>query len=189
MPTHCSRPPRTMAIALCTALFASVAFAQSRPAAPFQAQQPIQGQVVGQPFGGQPTVPANLPAQAAQALQLGHVYVSQRWLASFYFEEKLQIPGSPVFSAGRIVAIQPGSPLQQIGLNVGDVITRLDGTRVSEGKWPNQQGCFWMLPEFERHFGLTKVRFIRRGSIQVEEPTVNLGPRCRPQPIPTNLLP
>lgn len=173
-----------------------VANAQNQQSLQQQAAQQFQGQVqqqvVGQPIGGRQVIPrtlVNLPGPAAQALQQGHVYQSQRWLASFYLEERLQIPGSPVFSAARIVGIQPGSPLQQAGLNVGDVVTRLDGTRVADGKWPNQQGCYWMLPELERHFGMTKVRFIRRGTVTVEEPTVNLGPRCRPQPIPASLLP
>lgn len=199
--TRAQRLLGCLAASLTLVSLSSVASAQNAPTSQFQGQQQfqqpvaqqfqgqVQQQIAGQPFGGQQVIPNNLPAKAAQALQQGHVYKSQRWLASFYLEERLQIPGSPVFSAGRIVEIQPGSPLQQIGLNVGDVVTRLDGTRVADGKWPNQQGCFWMLPELERHFGMTRIRFIRRGTATVEEPTVNLGPRCRPQPIPASLLP
>lgn len=160
-------------------------------------QSPAPAQTRSQQAIGQPVNPqqqpfrggGSLPAEAAQKLQLGHVYESQRWQAKFHFEEQLQIPGSPVFSAARIVAIGPNSPLRFLGLQVGDVITRLDGTKVSAGKWPNQDGCYWMLPELERHFGVTKVRFIRRGTTVVEEPAIDVGPRCRPQPIPQALQP
>lgn len=123
---------------------------------------------------------------AQQRLAKGEVYVSQRWNASFHLEETLQLPQFPglTFTGARIVQVQPGSPLAQIGLRPGDVLTRLDGTRVDTGKWPNQDGCYWMLPQFERHFGMTTVRYIRAGTTDVVDQSLDLGARCRPKRFP-----
>lgn len=123
---------------------------------------------------------------ALDRLRRGEVYASQRWRASFHLEETLQLPQFQglTFAGARIVRIDEDSPLIQMGLKVGDVITRLDGTKIDTGRWPNQQGCYWMLPQFERHYGLTKVRYIRSGTTQVVDQTIDLGSRCRPQRFP-----
>jgi hypothetical protein len=123
---------------------------------------------------------------ALARLKRGEVYASQRWLASFHLDEALVLPQFQGlgFAGARIVKIEQDSPLQRLGLKVGDVITRLDGTKVDTGRWPNQQGCYWMLPQFERHYGLTTVRFIRAGTTQVVDQTVDLGDRCKPQRFP-----
>lgn len=127
------------------------------------------------------------PAETAQQrLAKGEVYVSQRWNASFHLEETLSLPQFPglTFAGARIVQMQPGSPLTQIGLRPGDVITRLDNTKIDTGKWPNQDGCYWMLPQFERHFGMTTVRYIRSGTTDVVDQSLDLGARCRPKRFP-----
>lgn len=159
------------------------------------------GVAAAQPFSGVPVNPGgrafppggggapNLRPDIAQKLAQGHVYNSQRWRAAFHYEPRLQIPGSDVFPAGRVVALQPDSPLNRLGIRVGDVITRLDGTRVNQGVWPNQDGCYWMMPEFERHFGVVQVRFIRTGTAVVEEQPIDIGPRCRPPRRPNPLSP
>jgi S1-C subfamily serine protease len=43
----------------------------------------------------------------------------------------------------------PGSPLRQIGLRPGDIITRLDGVRVTS------------YAELDRHYANTSVRYVR----------------------------
>ena len=78
-------------------------------------------------------------------------YFSPRLGAQFAVERVHM--GGYSFVAARIVS-QPvyGSPLYQLNLNVGDVITRLDGIRVTSSY------------ELERHIQQTKVRFVRAGS-------------------------
>ncbi|TWT95196.1 hypothetical protein Pla108_33390 [Botrimarina colliarenosi] len=124
---------------------------------------------------------------ALERLRRGEVYESQRWRARFHLDEALQLPQFQgiVFAGARIVEIEEDSPLSQLGLKVGDVITRLDGTKIDTGRWPNQDGCYWMMPQFERHYGLTTVRFVRSGTTQVVDQTVDLGARCKPQRFPT----
>ncbi len=140
----------------------------------------------------QPTASApqyGLPINSVEArdaalarLKRGEVYVSQRWRASFHLDEALVLPQFQGlgFAGARIVKVEEDSPLKRLGLKVGDVITRLDGTKIDTGRWPNQEGCYWMLPQFERHYGLTTVRFIRAGTTQVVDQTVDLGDRCKP---------
>ena len=67
---------------------------------------------------------------------------------------------SPVWAARIVSEPQPGSPLQQLGLRIGDVITRLDGIPVTH------------TAELDRHVYDTQVRFIRAGSQYVEEGTM-----------------
>ncbi|QDV73184.1 PDZ domain-containing protein [Botrimarina mediterranea] len=123
---------------------------------------------------------------ALARLKRGEVYESQRWRASFHLDEALLLPQFQglAFAGARIVKIDEDSPLDRLGLKVGDVVTRLDGTKIDTGRWPNQEGCYWMLPQFERHYGLTTVRFIRAGTTQVVDQTVDLGDRCKPQRFP-----
>lgn len=157
-----------------------VALAQTgggRPAAGWNPAPATQG------ASAQAVQPLQQAETAQQRLAKGEVYVSQRWNASFHLEETLSLPQFPglTFAGARVVQVQAGSPLTQIGLRPGDVITRLDGTKVDSGKWPNQDGCYWMLPQFERHFGTTTVRYIRSGTTDVVDQSLDLGARCRPK--------
>jgi len=74
----------------------------------------------------------------------------------------MHIPGY-VFTAARIVSKPgPDSPLRQIHLGIGDVITRLDGIPVTG------------LGELERHYGRTYVRYIKQGTTRVRNGEIDL---------------
>lgn len=77
------------------------------------------------------------------------------------------------FWGARIVGIGPNSPLNQIDLRAGDVITRLDGVPISRGMRKRHDG--WSIPELERHFGGTEVRHIHQGSQFVEVDMININ--------------
>lgn len=86
--------------------------------------------------------------------------------------EWMSIPGFS-FWGGRITDIDANSPLHQANLRVGDVVTRLDGVSIAKGKY--WSGQYWELPQIERHFGPTELRFIRTGHQNAENVQVNLG--------------
>lgn len=102
-------------------------------------------QVVIDPgFGGQPVL----------------AYFSRRLGARFEVQP-IQIGNFAPVSAARIVSVpQPGSPLSQLGLEIGDIITRLDGIPIQ-----NEQ-------ELDRHVYDTVVRFVKAGSNQVQQATM-----------------
>ncbi len=78
----------------------------------------------------------------------------------------MRLRGHVLFGA-RIVSVPgPRSPLRQLGLRVGDVITRLDGIPFSSLN---------DYDELEDHFGPTYVRYIRSGTSTVREGLVHLG--------------
>ena len=129
--------------------------------------------VAAQPGGGQ-----------TYQLLAGNAYSSQRLQAQLMLEW-MTIPGYTFWGA-RIVHMQPTSPLQALNLQLGDVITRLDGLRISTSKFwvpAGPGGGYWALPECERHYGPTEVRFIRSGTQQVQNGQVDLGPSIFPCPI------
>lgn len=124
-------------------------------------QQPIaQGHVIGGP--------------AAMAMNAHH---SQRLRADLTLEQ-MQIPGFTFWGA-RISSMEPSSPLHAVGLRVGDVITRLDGNRVTQSRWWNASRGVWALPQLERHYGRTEVRNIRTGTTVVRNDFIDLGPRWK----------
>lgn len=71
------------------------------------------------------------------------------------------------FWGARIVRLEPGSALRQLGLHPGDVITRLDGIAIWRDMY-KEPGRAWQLVEMENHFGRTEVRFIHRGQNRVQ---------------------
>ncbi len=88
-------------------------------------------------------------------------YYSHTLRAEFLIQ-KMRIPGH-VFLAARIVSPpEEGSPLHQIGLGVGDVVTRLDGVPVRD------------VSELDRHYGETFVRYIRQGTTRVRNGVIDL---------------
>jgi hypothetical protein len=75
--------------------------------------------------------------------------------------------GSQVnFWGARVVQLDYDSPVWQLGLAPGDVITRLDGLSIANGMF-REDGGTWQIVELDNHFGRTEVRFIHRGSNQV----------------------
>jgi hypothetical protein len=67
------------------------------------------------------------------------------------------------FWGARIIHLDPDSPVRQLGLSPGDVITRLDGVPVARGMFREDDGP-WQIVQMERHFGRTEVRYIHRGT-------------------------
>ncbi|MCA9055147.1 MAG: hypothetical protein KDA75_15000 [Planctomycetaceae bacterium] len=111
------------------------------------------------------------PGQAVQQLVVDPsqpnqlAYFSPRLGARFLVEETF-LPQFGNFWAARIVS-EPefGSPLCQLGLDEGDLITRMDGL-------PVMSTC-----ELERHILDTGVRFIRAGGQNVFKGTMYINPQ------------
>jgi hypothetical protein len=113
----------------------------------------------------------------AKALATGSYY-SPRLKARFLLQH-MSVPGYSFWGA-RVVDMDFNSPLRNINLHIGDVVTRLDGVRVSNRRYqqtdPVTGGLYWAIPQMERHYSYTHVRFIRTGTTLVQQLTVNLGP-------------
>lgn len=118
---------------------------------------PVQTQqvIVDPGYGGQPVL----------------AYFSPRLGARFEIQS-IQIGNFEPVWAARIVS-QPeyGSPLHQLGLTVGDVITRLDGNPVSTEH------------ELERHVYDTTVRYVKAGSDHVHQDTMYVENRFFQPPV------
>lgn len=69
------------------------------------------------------------------------------------------------FWGARAVSLDPQSPLRYLGMRAGDVVTRLDGIPIWNQMYRQGQG--WVVPELDRHFGTTDVRYILQGTNQV----------------------
>ena len=96
-----------------------------------------------------------VPGNSPYLVQGG--YFSKRLGAQFVIQT-IQIGNFPAVKAARITS-QPrqGSPLEQLGLEVGDVITRLDGIPVTKKT------------ELENHIQETQVRFVKAGTHWVQQ--------------------
>lgn len=87
----------------------------------------------------------------------------------------LELPqGRREFWGTRIVQIDPQSPLRTLGLRNGDVLTRLDDVQVASGMY-RQGNEPWQIPELERHYGLTEVRYIVTQTHSVQIGSIDLG--------------
>ncbi|WP_406694617.1 hypothetical protein V5E97_26480 [Singulisphaera sp. Ch08] len=75
----------------------------------------------------------------------------------------ISIPGYDFYAARLTSPPPPGSPFDQIGLAMGDVVVRLDGIPVNNAN------------EMDNHYGQTFVRFIKAGTTWVQNGTVYLG--------------
>ncbi len=91
-------------------------------------------------------------------------YFSPRLGARFCMQD-IKVPGFGKIRAARITSRpEPGSPLSQLGLRSGDVITRLDGTPVTRTE------------ELERHIIETDVRYIKSGGKTAREGQIYIDP-------------
>jgi hypothetical protein len=127
--------------------------------APAPATQPVPQALPG----GAPETPTpQLVIDPTQPNQLA--YFSPRLGARFLIQPMF-LPQFGQFFGARLVSLpEPGSPLLQLGLSEGDVITRLDGLPVRD-TW-----------ELERHVFETSVRFIRDGEQVVRRGTMYICP-------------
>jgi hypothetical protein len=78
------------------------------------------------------------------------------------------------FWGARVVALDDASPLRKLGLDVGDVVTRLDGVAVDTEKF--ERNKVWQIPELEKHYGPTEVKWIKQGKHLVHVGEIDLGP-------------
>lgn len=90
------------------------------------------------------------------------------------------------FWGGRIVSLEKNSPLNKIGLQLGDVVTRLDSIPIANKASQRKRNQPYRLPEADSHYGPTKVRYIFRSTQNVQEKTVDLGNLRRNPPPPRN---
>lgn len=118
--------------------------------------------------GQQMNLPGNaktrmvVPGQSPYLVQGG--YFSKRLGAQFVIQT-IQVANYPAVKAARITSQpRPGSPLEQLGLEIGDVITRLDGIPVTRKS------------ELENHIRETQVRFVKAGSHWVEQGWMFVNP-------------
>jgi len=89
------------------------------------------------------------------------------------------------FWGARIVDIDNSSPLHDLGLNVGDVITRLDGIQISRNLHKDHPSDdHYQIPELDRHYGRTQVRYIFTGTSVVRNGHVMLSGGVTPDPTP-----
>ena len=156
---------RTMLTALMIASLTSIAFAGNNRTRQFQLpkkfqvqipkqlQAPISNHVHNHGSSGNAVRQVVIDDGNGQSL----AYFSNRLGARFVIQS-IQVGNySPVLAARIVSDPRAGSPLQQLNLSIGDVITRLDGIPVTSTQ------------ELERHIFDTKVRFVRAGSQSVSQ--------------------
>lgn len=144
-----------LTLALCVACHGATAIAQSDPVATVAACTTDASQSYD-----------TIGAQHSHSL--GAKFIAQ-WMVIYP-------SGQPIYFWGaRIVGLDPASPLQDLGLRVGDVITRLDGLKISTGMHQHGPHGGYHMPELDRHFGLTEVRYIFSGTQYVNVGTVLLN--------------
>ncbi len=69
------------------------------------------------------------------------------------------------FWGARAVVLDQDSPLRKLGMVEGDVLSRLDGMYLNNGK--HMQNGIWHMPELDAHYGLTDVKWIKQGTHRV----------------------
>lgn len=156
---------RTVAVIICGVAFAGSSLAQDASV------PPPDGPAVAVDDGGEEKTAARdeggSPQGGAYHPPSGSYYsptLRGRFRAQWMF---IRRGGSQVnFWGARVVQLDYDSPVRQLGLAPGDVITRLDGLSVANGMF-RQDGGTWQIVELDNHFGRTEVRFIHRGFNQV----------------------
>lgn len=96
--------------------------------------------------------------------------------------------GTSLFWGARLMRMSPSSPLQKLGLQTNDVITRLDTIPIATGMTRTPPNKMWDIHQMEKHFGPTKIRFIKHKSKLVQEVAIDLGPH-RTSALPPALEP
>ena len=148
---------------------------------PAEAAQAGQG-----PGGGYAVAPGFAPQWNVQG---GGVYYSPTLRGHFRAQWLLLRQGGRQFRfwGARIVHLDFNSPLRQIGLSPGDVVTRLDGISVARGMF-RQGNQPWQMVQMEQHFGRTEVRYIIRGTNVVQCGDMMLDGMYPPQFLDEHML-
>lgn len=122
-------------------------------------------------------VKAAVPMTAPKEMG-GQAYYSPRLKAQLLLQRLYIIQnGRRVnFWGARVVGMDYNSPLRQIHrMDLGDVITRLDGVRIGSGATSDWNNVY-SVPEAERHYARTQVRWIPSGTFNVYNHYIDLGP-------------
>jgi hypothetical protein len=155
-PVQTAAPVQTIAPAQ------TVAPLQSDIPAPALAPQASLAPVQGPAPAAAPALERQLVVDPTQPNQLA--YFSPR-LGARFLVEPVSMPKYGSFWAARIVSVPDhNSPLMQLGLGEGDLITRMDGLPLT---------C---TIELERHVLETGIRFIRAGEYSVCHGTLFIDP-------------
>lgn len=122
-------------------------------------------------------VKAAVPMTAKAPLP-GTAYYSPRLKAQLLLQRLyiIQYGRRVDFWGARVVSMDHNSPLRHINrMGLGDVITRLDGVPIGRGASMDWNGVY-SVPEAERHYARTQVRWIPTGTFNVYNHYTNLGP-------------
>ncbi|TWT64536.1 hypothetical protein [Rubinisphaera italica] len=129
-------------------------------------------------YGAAVDDPANNdPRKAAMVVPAPEGYYSTM-LQGTFLAQYMQIStgGRPIpFWGARIMDLDPNSPLHDLGLQSGDVITRLDKITIANNMKRRNRNEPWQIVQMDNHYGPTKVRYIYHATTQVKEETVDLG--------------
>ena len=120
------------------------------------------------------TVFANEPPQTYKLIFGGSYSPS---LGAEFRVETFNLPAFGQFTGVRLVSVPSfDSPLRNLGLQPGDVITRLDGVRTDN------------LNELENHYSWTQVRYIKTGSqtVRIANILINGGVQPIVNPVVDN---
>jgi len=163
-------------VAVAVAMIATPTFAQNAPdenpepvdATVFDAAQAPQALRTGDP--NQPkTAAMRMPIGTYRSDSLGGEFLGQFMRMTIGGNQNGQ---SFVFWGARAISLDQDSPLHDLSIRTGngrvipfqpgDVLTRLDGVPIENGKFQDRRGV-WQLPELDEHFGPTTVRWIKTG--------------------------
>lgn len=131
-----------------------------------EAEEPEDATVYNPPKAAALRTDPNSGAQA-QPLVMQPGFRSKKLKGEFLGKPMyVQINGqSYPFWGARAVVLDQDSPLRKLGMVEGDVLSRLDGMYLNNGKF--LQNGIWQMPELEAHYGLTDVKWIKQGTHRV----------------------
>lgn len=159
------RTALTLTVTVCSLAMAASANAGGKVLKQVIAPNPQSIDVPG-PGGFQGQAPVQVQQLVVDPTQPNQLAYFSRKLGARFLVQQMYLPQFGNFWAARIVSEpEMNSPLRQLGLEQGDVITRLDGIPVM-----NTQ-------ELERHILDTGVRFIRAGGQNVFKGTMYINPQ------------
>ncbi len=142
---------------------------------------PAEGPVDASNYAPPAAAPRSTTPHAPQALIMQDGYRSETLRGDFLAQWMvLKTPSrSYLFWGARALSLDQDSPLRNLGLKPGDVVTRIDGIGIANNMIMNNG--VWQIPQMEQHYGISQIRFIKQGSRWVQNGDVRLdNPRRSP---------